>query len=118
MFQASFIKRASRQLTKSTTTPIVVGSAAALGIVGLSTLTLGCDDDESSNKNILQQQLLQQQQGLGNKVALCEGSNEKNNSVIGMLGDIQKKVRTFDVHVFFFRRGLCSGNEYTIFNAI
>ena len=102
MFQASFIKRASRQLSKSTTTPIVVGSAAALGIVGLSTLTLGCDDDESSNKNKLQQQL-QQQQGLGNKVALCEGSNEKNNSVIGMLGDIQKKVRTFDVYVFFTR---------------
>lgn len=95
MFQASFIKRASRQLSKSTTTPIVVGSAAALGIVGLSTLTLGCDDDESSNiKNKLQQQLLQQQQGLGNKVALCEGSNEKNNSVIGMLGDIQKKVES------------------------
>ena len=108
MFQASFIKRASRQLSQSTTTPIVVGSAAALGIVGLSTLTLGCDDDESSNKNKLQQQLqqLQQQQGLGNKVALCEGSNEKNNSVIGMLGDIQKKVRTFDVHVFFFQEGV------------
>lgn len=101
MFQASFIKRASRQLSKSTTTPIVVGSAAALGIVGLS--TLGCDDDESSNKN-KQLQQLQQQQGLGNKVALCEGSNEKNNSVIGMLGDIQKKVRTFDVCMCVFYR--------------
>ena len=87
MFQASFIKRASRQFSKST---IVVGSSAAalgIGIVGLS--SLGYDDDDESNKSKLQQQF-QQQQGLSNKVALCESSN---NSVIGMLGDIQKKVR-------------------------
>ena len=92
MFQASFIKRASRQFSKST---IVVGSSAAalgIGIVGLS--SLGYDDDDESNKSKLQQQF-QQQQGLSNKVALCESSN----SVIGMLGDIQKKVRLLIIFV-------------------
>ena len=88
MFQASFIKRASKLATPAT----AVATLSTIGVASLSATLWQNQDD----KDI--QQLNNNASGIpvsgmqGGKVALCE-NNDKNNSVIGMLGDIKEKVR-------------------------
>ena len=85
MFQASFIKRASKLATPATT-------LATLSTIGVATTLWQNQEDD---KDI---QLNNNASGIpvsgmqGGKIALCENNNDKNNSVIGMLGDIKEKV--------------------------
>lgn len=83
MFQASFIKRASKLATPAT-------AIATLSTIGVATTLWQNQDDNdiqlNNNASGIPVSGMQ-----GGKVALCE-NNDKNNSVIGMLGDIKEKV--------------------------
>lgn len=82
MFQASFIKRASKLATPAT-------AVATLSTIGVAT-TLWNQDDKDIQLSSNNVSGINSMRG---KVALCE-NNDKNNSVIGMLGDIKEKVET------------------------
>ena len=83
MFQASFIKRASKLATPAT-------AVATLSTIGVAT-TLWNQDDKDIQLSSNNVSGINSMRG---KVALCE-NNDKNNSVIGMLGDIKEKVSAF-----------------------
>ena len=85
MFQAAFIKRASKLATPAT----AVATLSTIGVASLSATLWNQDDKDiqlNNNGSGIPVSSMQ-----GGKVALCE-NNDKNNSVIGMLGDIKEKV--------------------------
>ena len=73
MFQASLLKRASRY--------VPAAAAAAGGVAGIAFATNNNIDDKYYH--------VERRSG---NVAICEG--KKTESVMGMLGDIQEKVRS------------------------
>ena len=86
MFQAAFIKRASKLATPAT--------AVSLSAIGVATLWQNQDYDKDIQLNNNSASGIPVSSMQGGKVALCE-NNDKNNSVIGMLGDIKEKVSAF-----------------------
>ena len=84
MFQASFIKRASKLATPAT-------AVATLSTIGVATTLWQNQDDKDIQLSSNNVSGINSMRG---KVALCE-NNDKNNSVIGMLGDIKEKVSAF-----------------------
>ena len=89
MFQAAFIKRASKLATPAT----AVATLSTIGVASLSaTLWQNQDDKDIQLNNNASGIPVSGMQG--GKVALCENS-DKNNSVIGMLGDIKEKVSAY-----------------------
>ena len=97
MFQASFIKRASKLATPAT-------AVATLSTIGVATTLWQNQDDKDIQLSSNNVSGINSMRG---KVALCE-NNDKNNSVIGMLGDIKEKVSAFyfyesiEIAVYFF----------------
>ena len=97
MFQASFIKRASKLATPAT-------AVATLSTIGVATTLWQNQDDKDIQLSSNNVSGINSMRG---KVALCE-NNDKNNSVIGMLGDIKEKVsrciilRVLNCCLFFF----------------
>ena len=71
MFQASFLKRASR----------LAPPAAAVGVAVVIANTWGNVEDVNVTRD------------RKTNVALCDGPGKQDGSVLGMLGDIQTKVR-------------------------
>ena len=84
MFQASFIKRASKLATPAT-------AVATLSTIGVASTLWQNQDDKDIQLSSNNVSGINSMRG---KVALCE-NNDKNNSVIGMLGDIKEKVSAF-----------------------
>ena len=87
MFQAAFIKRASKLATPA------VATLSTIGVASLSATLWNDDKDIQLNNNNVSGIPVSGMQG--GKVALCENNNDKNNSVIGMLGDIKEKVSAY-----------------------
>jgi len=87
MFQAAFIKRASKLVTPAT----AVATLSTIGVASLSATLWNQDKDTQLNNNASGIPV----SGMRGKVASCENKNDKNNSVIGMLGDIKEKVSAF-----------------------
>jgi len=87
MFQAAFIKRASKLATPAT-------AVATLSTIGVAT-TLWQNQDDKDIQKLNNNASGIPVSGMRGKVALCENKNDKNNSVIGMLGDIKEKVSAF-----------------------
>jgi len=89
MFQAAFIKRASKLATPAT----AVATLSTIGVASLSATLWQNQDDKDIQLNNNASGI--PVSGMRGKVALCENKNDKNNSVIGMLGDIKEKVSAF-----------------------